>query len=137
MTKPTTPDIELTSIGGSMPTQAEGRMLGYPFYYRSRHGFWRLAVAKPGDLTDLFIGISEIWAKEGEDRFNGCVPIPFVIALIKQCCLEFKELKIDEAYLQKVEEDQCKRIEKYVEALRNGSIEKHLEAFRNRKGNKP
>lgn len=135
---PPPPEIEITSIGGSMPTQAEGRMRGHPFYYRSRHNRWRLSVASPGaSISSLCLGTSEIWAKEGEDCFDGCVPIPFVMALIGQCFREFKELKIDEEYLQKVKEDHGKRIEEYAEALRNGSIEKLLESFRNRKGNKP
>ncbi len=40
--------VTITQIGGACPFQAEGEILGCPFYLRARHGEYRLDVVVPG-----------------------------------------------------------------------------------------
>lgn len=48
------PGIIITSAGGSMPFQAEGTLLGYPFYYRSEHYYAEIRIgAMDGDKPYL------------------------------------------------------------------------------------
>ena len=38
--------LEISSLGGACPTQAEGYLWGKPFYFRARHGEWSISVAE-------------------------------------------------------------------------------------------
>lgn len=44
----TEPVIDIDSIGGNCPVQAEGTINGWPFYFRARGEHWSLSVAEPG-----------------------------------------------------------------------------------------
>ena len=41
--------VDIVSIGGYCPVQADGTIGGNPFYFRARHDYWTLTIAKPGD----------------------------------------------------------------------------------------
>lgn len=54
-------------VGGSCPTQAQGRTAsGRAFYFRARHGEWRLLVGEDTDPTEY-----PKWRGEGEHVAEG------------------------------------------------------------------
>lgn len=69
------PEIQVHSIGGAFPTQAEGRILDVPFYFRARHGDWSLGF---GDhpISDPELSLS------GEDDTAGMMEDEEVMALL-------------------------------------------------------
>jgi len=50
MDENTTPDIEIDFLGGNCPVQAEGRINGQRFYFRSRGQSWTLGIG--GELIE-------------------------------------------------------------------------------------
>lgn len=44
MTIVSTPSIEITSLGGNCPVQAEGFIDGQPFYFRARGNRWTMGI---------------------------------------------------------------------------------------------
>jgi hypothetical protein len=63
--------FEIEDIVGNCPVQAHGRFDGFPFYYRSRHGRWRVEVGKTKDAEPpAFNGTTQI-VLEGDDENGG------------------------------------------------------------------
>lgn len=74
------PYISIDSIGGSCPTQADGELYGYPFYFRARHGEWTLDVVMPGQ--DQVLAENPFVHMEGDDDSQGFMPIPEAMRII-------------------------------------------------------
>ncbi len=72
------PVIDVTSIGGSCPTQAYGSVDGHPLYFRARHGTWRLEISPP-DSPDVVA-----WAAHGDDDTGGCMTNEAVMAILER-----------------------------------------------------
>lgn len=75
------------SIGGMVPTQAEGTTAdGRPFYFRARHGVWRFTVAPAGGTFDDAVAAvqgSRSW--HGKDPSFGCMTDPEVREILDRC----------------------------------------------------
>jgi hypothetical protein len=76
--------FKILSIGGACPTQAEGLTSDdRPFYFRARHGEWRLEVGEVGDPADYCQ-----WPEEGavvaagDDQSNGWMENDDVLAIL-------------------------------------------------------
>jgi len=46
-------EVEIDTIGGACPVQAEGRINGKPFYFRARGAAWRLNIGGDDDQLVL------------------------------------------------------------------------------------
>lgn len=60
-------EIEIQSIGGNCPVQAEGRINGEPFYFRARGRWWSLSVGGSDVVGDPQWYHEEPW---GEDPYS-------------------------------------------------------------------
>ena len=82
--------IVITSIGGKCPCQADGSFYGNPFYFRARHGLWRLFVVREGQdpLED-----DPIFDAEGDDPSMGHMEIPDAMRAIGAAYLSFLKEK--------------------------------------------
>lgn len=85
------PWLVVEQIYGSLPTQADGQIMGFPFYFRSRHGAWGLWVSKP-DVDPCSIDNDEaVYFAEGKDDYNGCMPNEEVFRLLAHHCMIMKD----------------------------------------------
>jgi hypothetical protein len=84
------------SLYGFCPLQAEGKMLGYEFYFRARHEHWTLAVSLQKDIEPAILsGQTEEpgffsydgysgWHAEGSWADAGWMPFDVAIIIISQ-----------------------------------------------------
>ncbi len=75
------------SAGGVCPVQYQGEMSGYPFYFRARHGTWKITVAREGkDPVALNMGIGDskeiLHQEEGEDDTEGFMELADVAEIL-------------------------------------------------------
>lgn len=91
-------EINITSIGGQCPVQAEGDVFGFPFYFRARHGAWTFDVASKGrdpvDYGDLF-------QAEGVDTTGGYLTTPEAMAILGVCLDGFRDKYFEQLYNEK------------------------------------
>ena len=78
--------LEVTSLGGACPTQAEGYIWGKPFYFRARHGEWSLAVAETNadavSASSIDFSRGVYFVTEGEDDSGGWMEGEAVLKLL-------------------------------------------------------
>lgn len=79
----------VTRAGGCMPYQAYGTMHSRPFYFRARHGSWRLSVAEEGGDP---VGTVLVYEETGNDPHNGCPPHEFVMGVLMEQGVRFDRL---------------------------------------------
>jgi hypothetical protein len=64
--------IEIDTVGGFCPCQANGTFYGNPFYFRARNGEWTIEVARPGSDP---ICNPELFFMEGDDPDEGYMEV--------------------------------------------------------------
>ncbi len=67
--------LNIVSLGGHCPVQAEGFVDGFPFYFRARGNHWSMTIANRVDFPqeDLYHGCPDAWyyeEKYGEGPFD-------------------------------------------------------------------
>lgn len=73
--------VTLTCLG--FPVQFEGTVNGKAYYYRARHGEWRLTVADTLDDAIMETKGSQTW--EGDDEYYGLRPPQIALLDIWNC----------------------------------------------------
>ncbi len=63
----------IEDMSSPCPTQGHGTIAGNPWYFRARHGEWRLTVADPGD-DPIAPTHAPVFHIEGDDPWNGFMP---------------------------------------------------------------
>ncbi len=86
------PFLQIDTIGGVCPVQAEGTVNGFPFYFRARHNCWTFSVDLDGnDPVDVSLGwkkgihYENAWG-ETEDA-AGYMPTETALHIIGQCAV--------------------------------------------------
>lgn len=78
--------LQIDSIGGPCPVQAEGMVDGVPFYFRARYAEWQMAIGH--DAVGIACG-DPGWMREGEwgdgPHDAGYMPLEVARELIDQC----------------------------------------------------
>ena len=98
MTEVLTPLLVVDRIYGMMPTQGYGKILGFPFYFRARHGDWVLRVSKPGQDPVGVEARNAVYFAEGEEDSNGCMETVDVLKILSHHCavMVMQERKLHE-----------------------------------------
>jgi hypothetical protein len=93
-------------VGGNAPVQGEGRVFGYPFYFRARGVGWTCAIylnreypwasdnyagVEPDDAHDVFFVESGVagFVHSGDDDNASYMPVEKAKQLIRACAASF------------------------------------------------
>jgi hypothetical protein len=84
-------NVEICFTGRACPVQAEGTVLGIPFYFRARGQRWSMSIGE--DPTAISVGIKEGWRRGepwGEQMYDaGWMPDETAREIIYKCADEY------------------------------------------------
>jgi hypothetical protein len=89
---------EFTCAGA--PVQAEGTVMGRPFYFRARGEFWRFAVSEDPDMpaehvseAHVLTGLGYLASEDYGDSEHAAswMPLEEAARIIRECALEYVE----------------------------------------------
>ena len=80
--------LEVEEWGGACPFQANGKINGFPFYFRARHGMWTLEVARVGEDP---VGNPTVYFAQGSDRTGGYMKHKTAAMLLGREAWKFKQ----------------------------------------------
>jgi len=84
-------NVEICFTGRACPVQAEGVVLGTPFYFRARGQRWSMSIGD--DPISVSCGQKEGWYKDepwGEQMYDaGWMPVETAKEIIERCAEEY------------------------------------------------